>query len=94
MLWAAWIEYTPDVAKVNETRPAHREYEAKLLAEGKLAFGGPLTDGFGALIVYQADTKDAAEELLRADPFHTAGVFVRWAIRPWKVVFANTHLVS
>lgn len=94
MLWAAWIEYTPDAAKVAEVRPAHREYEAKLLAEGKLAFGGPLTDGFGALIVYHAETKEAAEELLTADPFHKAGVFVKWSIRPWKVVFANTQLVS
>ena len=94
MLWAAWIEYTPDQAKVAAIRPAHREYEGKLLAKGKLALGGPLTDQFGALIVYNADTKEAAEELLKADPFHTSGVFVRWQIRPWKVVFANPALVS
>lgn len=94
MLWAAWIEYTPDQAKVAEVRPAHREYEAKLLAEGKLALGGPLTDQFGALIVYNADTKEAAEELLVADPFHVAGVFVKLQIRPWNVIFANPALVS
>lgn len=94
MLWAAWIEYTPDGAKVAGNRPAHRQYEAKLLAEGKLALGGPLTDNFGALIVYEAVSKEAAEELLKADPFHTSGVFVRWQIRPWKVVFANTSLVQ
>jgi uncharacterized protein len=94
MLWAAWIEYTPDQAKVAEVRPAHRQYEAKLLAEGKLVLGGPLTDNFGALIVYEAESKEAAEELLKADPFHTSGVFVRWQIRPWKVVFANTALVQ
>lgn len=94
MLWAAWIEYTPDQAKVAEARPAHRQYEAKLLAEGKLALGGPLTDNFGALIVYEAESKEAAEELLEADPFHRSGVFVRWQIRPWKVVFASTSLVQ
>lgn len=94
MLWAAWIEYTPDQALVAEVRPKHREYEAKLLAEGRLALGGPLTDQFGALIVYDTESKEAAEELLRADPFAVAGVFARWQIRPWKVVFANTRLVS
>jgi uncharacterized protein YciI len=94
MLWVAWIEYTSDQAKVAEVRPKHREYEAKLLAEGKLALGGPLTDQFGALIVYEAETKEAAEELLKADPFAVAGVFVRWQLRPWKVVFANPQLVA
>jgi uncharacterized protein len=94
MLWAAWIEYTTDQAKVSEVRPAHRLYETQLLAEGKLALGGPLTDLYGALIVYQAETIEAAEALLKADPFHTAGVFVRWQIRPWKVIFSNPLLVQ
>ena len=44
--------------------------------------------------MYEAETKEAAEGLLKADPFHTSGVFVRWQIRPWKVVFANTALVQ
>ena len=46
----------------------------------------------GALIVYEADTAEQAEKLLKGDPFHAAGVFVSWKIRPWKVVFANREL--
>ncbi len=92
MRWAAVIQYIPDAATVQAHRPAHREYLGKLLAAGQLACAGPFLDDFGALIVYEADTKDAAEQLIRNDPFHAAGVFVRWDVRPWKPVFANPAL--
>ena len=87
MRWAAWHEYTADPALVQATRPAHRAYLTTLLNEGKLFASGPYADGSGALIVYEADTPDAAEALLTADPFHAAGVFLRWTMRPWKVIF-------
>lgn len=89
MKFAALIEYTTDAAKVSEHRPAHRAYLASLLGKGQLAASGPLTDAPGALIVYEADSAEAAEAFLKADPFHAAGVFVRWQLRPWNVVLAN-----
>ena len=87
MKFAASIEYSQDSALVESHRPAHRAYLTKLLDEGKLFASGPYADGSGALIVYEADTPDAAEALLTADPFHAAGVFLRWTLRPWKVIF-------
>lgn len=93
MRWAAVIQYIPDAATVQAHRPAHREYLSGLLAAGQLACAGPFLDDFGALIVYEADTQEAAEGLIRNDPFHAAGVFVRWDVRPWKPVFANLALL-
>jgi uncharacterized protein YciI len=93
MKWAAIIEYTADTAKIAEIRPVHREYLSKLLETGQLAIAGPLLDDSGAIIVYEADTAEAAETLLREDPFHHAGVFVRWTLKPWKTVFANPALL-
>jgi uncharacterized protein len=93
MKWAAVIEYIRDTAKVGEHRPAHRAYLTSLLDAGKLVCAGPFTDDFGALIVYEAETREAAEELIRNDPFHAAGVFVRWDVHPWKTVFANPKLL-
>ena len=87
MNYAASIEYLQDATVVEANRPAHRAYLTKLLDEGKLFASGPYADGSGALIVYEADTPEAAEALLRADPFHAAGVFVEWTVRPWKVIF-------
>ena len=92
MRYAAVIEYITDADKIQSIRPAHRAYLTELLAEGQLAVSGPFTDGWGALIVYEADTPEQAEALLKGDPFHAAGVFVRWTIRPWNPVMANKAL--
>lgn len=93
MKYAAVIEYIQDADKVNAVRPTHRAYLTSLLEKDQLAGAGPFDDGYGALIVYEADSLEAAEALLKADPFHAAGVFVRWTIRPWKMVFANPRLM-
>ncbi len=94
MKFAALIEYICDEARINEVRPRHRQYLRRLLDEGKLAVSGPFTDGWGALIVYEANTAEEAEAYLQADPFHQAGIFVRWTIRPWNTVMANRELFS
>jgi uncharacterized protein YciI len=93
MKWAAVIEYCQDAATVEAHRPAHRAYLTGLLQAGQLACSGPFTDAPGALIVYEAESKEAAEELMRADPFHAAGVFVSWQLRPWKCLFGNPQLL-
>jgi hypothetical protein len=93
MKWAARIEYLPDPAKVAEVRPAHRLHLTALLEAGQLVCAGPLLDDSGALIVYEAETREQVESLITADPFHAAGVFLRWDVRPWKMVFANPQLM-
>jgi len=90
MKYAASIEYLQDTAIVEAHRPAHRAYLTKLLDSGKLFASGPYADGSGALIIYEADSPDEAEGLLTADPFHAAGVFLNWQLRPWKIVFQKT----
>ncbi|MBX9627506.1 MAG: YciI family protein [Gemmataceae bacterium] len=93
MKYAAVIEYLKDPATVEAARPAHRAYLTSLLEKGQLFASGPFEDGYGALIVYEADSPEAVEAIMKADPFHAAGVFVRWTVRPWKVVFANPKLL-
>lgn len=87
MKYAASIEYSQDTTLVEAHRPAHRAYLTSLLDKGKLFASGPYADGSGALIIYEADSDDAADALLTADPFHAAGVFLKWTLRPWKVIF-------
>jgi len=93
MKLAATIEYLQDPEKVEAVRPTHSEYLTGLLQQGKLVLAGPFADGSGALIVYETETTEQAEQLLRADPFHAAGVFLSWRMNPWKVVFANRELL-
>lgn len=93
MLFAALIDYTDDTSKIAATRPLHREYLKGLLDSGKLAVSGPFTDDKGGLLVYEAATKEDAEALIQNDPFTKAGVFVKYTIRPWRVVMANPKLL-
>jgi uncharacterized protein YciI len=90
---AALIEYTTDKDKIAAIRPTHRQYLGELLAAGKLAISGPTLDDWGAIIVYEADSVEEAEKLLQGDPFHAAGVFVRWTLRPWNPLFGNKALL-
>ena len=94
MKYAASIEYLQDASVVEAHRPAHRAYLTSLLEKGQLFASGPYADGSGALIIYEADSPEAADALLKADPFHAAGVFLRWQVRPWKVIFSNAKLLT
>jgi uncharacterized protein YciI len=92
MKFAAVIEYSQDRDKVQALRPVHRQYLASLKERGQLVASGPFTDDSGALIVYEAPSKEEAEAILKADPFHQNGIFLRWQLRPWNVVIANREL--
>lgn len=94
MKYAASIEYSQDNTLVEAHRPAHRAYLTTLLGNGQLFASGPYADGSGALIIYEADTPDEAERFLKSDPFHAAGVFLNWQMRPWRIVFSNPKLLS
>lgn len=93
MKFAAIIEYLQDKDTVEQVRPQHRQYLRDLLAKGHIFATGPFEDGYGALIIYEAETAEQAESFIQGDPFHAAGVFVRWTVRPWKVVFGNPALM-
>ena len=73
--------------RIAEVRPRHREYLTSLKEQGKLFVSGPFEDDSGALIIYEADSQADAEALIAADPFHEAGVFQSYEIRPWRQVF-------
>lgn len=94
MKFVAIIDYTPDNAKVQQVRPAHREYLKGLQQQGNFVIGGPFGGDIGALIIYNADTEEQVEKLIREDPFCKGGVFVSWKIRPWKIVMATADLLT
>jgi uncharacterized protein YciI len=93
MKFAALAQYTRDRSTIAKARPAHRQYLSGLLDQGKLVISGPFADDAGALLVYEADSREEVEAMVRGDPFATEGVFVSWEIRPWNVVFLNRNLL-
>ena len=82
MKFAAIIEYGQDKEQVKALHPAHREYLRRFLENGQLRAAGPFADDAGALWVLDAETAEAVEEIVKADPYVAAGVIVSWKIRP------------
>jgi hypothetical protein len=74
--------------------PAHREYMARLHADGLLVAYGPFADGAGALLIYEAGSLSAARDILAADPYEIGGVFASCRLCAWEVVRANPALMA
>jgi uncharacterized protein len=94
MKFATLIEYTPDKAKIAATRPEHRDYLKNVLESGRLVISGPFAGDEGGLLVYEANSREDVEAILRDDPFTKAGVFVSWKIHEWRVVMVNPKLCT
>ena len=82
MKFAAIIEYGSDQDGLKAGHPAHRTYLRTFLANGQLRAAGPFANDTGALWVLDADTAEAAEQIVKADPLVDAGVITGWRIRP------------
>ena len=83
MKFAAITDSAPDRAKVKSLHPMHREYLRQFLENGQLRAAGPFAEDAGALWVLDAETPEAAEEIVKGDPYVAAGVIVGWKIRPF-----------
>ncbi|MEO0692265.1 MAG: YciI family protein [Pseudomonadota bacterium] len=78
------------VEDVKAALPDHLAYQAELERAGSLAFAGPMSDETGqemqgmGLIIYRADSLEAARALAEGDPMHKTGarsyVLRRWMI--------------
>ena len=81
MKFVAIIEYQ-DKEKVKAFHSAHREYLRRFLENEQLRAAGPFVDDEGALWVLEAETAEAAEGIVKGDPYVEAGVIISWKIRP------------
>ncbi len=93
MKFVNFITYIDDADKVQAVRPLHREYAHALRQEGKIVIAGPFNDGTGALIVYEADTKEQAETLAANDPYARSGIWMKYEIHPWQILGVNHALL-
>lgn len=83
------VRYTYDhrTALQDEERPEHRAYLRSLADSGSLLGSGPFASGDpGALLVLRAESREALESLLAADPFARIGVIAATEVRPWTLV--------
>ncbi len=75
------------------TRPDHVAYLNDLSARGVLKLAGPFLDGdgkpCGSLLVLEAETVEAARDILAADPYARAGLFAATEVRAWNWTFGK-----
>lgn len=89
-LYVATSTPAKDPQDVKAALPDHLAYQAQLESAGSLAFAGPMSDESGehmqgiGMIVYRAESLDAARALADGDPMHKTGarsyVLRRWMI--------------
>lgn len=76
----------------NQHRAAHVASLEALNAARRIAFAGPIRDdgnqrSVGAVIVFEAETLEAARELIARDPYVAGGVFESWSVAPFKLAY-------
>jgi len=78
-----------DRSLIDETRPAHRSFIARLKEQGQVIAAGPYGDGTQSIIIVRlpdgASRGDAAE-LLAEDPYLAAGALENREFREWNPV--------
>jgi hypothetical protein len=67
-------------------RPDHLRLVREAHARGELIMAGALGEPAGALLVFRAPDKSAAERFAACDPYVKQGLVRTWTIRPWTVV--------
>ena len=82
MKFAAIIEYGGAGDALKAHHAAHRTYLRTFLESGQLRAAGPFADDTGAIWVLDADSLEAVEGIVKADPLVDAGVIKSWKIRP------------
>jgi uncharacterized protein len=83
------VEYVygaESAASRDEHRPAHREWLNQLVSKGSVLASGPFADNAGALLLFVADSESELSDLLKQDPFATAGVISAVKSTQWNPV--------
>ncbi len=88
MYWLLFYEVVDDyLERRGEWRDLHLAKAREAHARGELLLAGALADpADGAVLVFRADSAEAAERFGSDDPYVSAGLVTRWYVRRWQVV--------
>jgi uncharacterized protein len=82
--FAVTYSYGPEAAdRRAELLPEHRAWLKTIDDEGRVLGAGIFPDKSGALLVFEAESLDAIQRDLEADPFARAGAIVKTDIKEW-----------
>ena len=89
-LYVVFSEPAAPPEQMKQHLPGHLAYQAEQEKIGSLVMAGPMSDPSGDLmegvvmIIYRADSLDAARKLAQDDPMHSTGTRT-FSIRRWLV---------
>ncbi|MFD2629853.1 YciI family protein [Oceanobacillus kapialis] len=78
-----------DEEKSKTYRPDHLTYLEDMEKQEKIFAKGRFTDGAGGLVIYQAESLEEAEELVKADPYVAKGAR-DYKLHEWTMVLAES----
>ncbi len=96
-LYAAISTPAKEPQDVKASLPDHLAYQGALERAGALAFAGPMSDETGdhmqgmGLIIYRAESLEAARALAEKDPMHQSGART-FVIRRWMINEGSLHV--
>lgn len=88
------MRYRQPIEEVLKVQEAHRAYQRKLQAEGRLLAAGPHEPRFGGMFLLRVpdDNPQAALDKIRDDdPYYQAGV-AQYELLCWNVVIGKEYL--
>lgn len=85
-LFLVRYQYTDDAEAQALVRPAHRAWLSSL--GSTLVGSGPTADN-GAALVFEMDSTDDVQALLKADPFADAGFIADRSVVEWTLVLGR-----
>lgn len=88
-------DLAPDyVERRREYRAEHLQLARDAHARGELVLGGALADPMDqAVLFFQGESPDAAENFARTDPYVRHGLVTRWRVRSWSTVVGDDPAV-
>lgn len=81
-------DFVPDyVERRSQFRDVHLGMAWEANARGELVLAGAFSDPVdGAVLIFDAPSKDLVEEFARTDPYVLNGLVTSWRVRPWTTV--------
>jgi uncharacterized protein YciI len=68
------LTYTEPPDVIDGIRPAHLEWLAREVADGRLILTGRLESGKGGILITGDISTEEAQDVIAKDPYHLAGV--------------------
>ena len=88
MYYLLSYDVVPDYMVRREAfRDAHIELALSAVSRGELLLGGALTEpSDGAVLLFQGNSPQVAENFAKQDPYILNGLVKSWQVRAWSIV--------